>query len=168
VLPPPSLTADRGTYSRAGIEVEIGEPHIAGSLLRIDVSSKFGSRDGDGKYYAEAFAIEGQFPAGLLAGPWRIPWNDAPAGRPRYIRWPRAELRLAEWPEGSYTRQKRRGRRGARLTFLEAREPVKRWEARGTGPWRVIVRLRREGSDDYLDAAFDITLESGEIVFQKA
>jgi hypothetical protein len=168
VLPPPSLAAGQGTYSRAGIEAEIGEPFIAGTLLRINVGSKFGSRDGEGKYYVEAFGIEGQFPARLLAGPWRVPWNDAPAGRPRKLSWRSTDLRLAEWPEGGYGRQKRRGRRGARLTFLEAREPMKRWEARGTGPWRVIVRLRREGSDAYLDTAFDITLESGQIVFQKA
>jgi len=166
-LPPPVEQVSGGTSSRAGIEAEIGEPFIAGDLLRINVSSKFGTRDADGMYYAEAFGIEGQFPARLLPGPWRVPWNDAPAGRPRKLSWRSTDLRLAEWPDGGYGRQKRRGRRGARMTFLEAGEPVKRREARGTGPWRVVVRLRRVGSEAYLDKAFNVTLESGQIVFQE-
>ena len=165
-LPPPSLP-DHGRHSHAGMEAEIKEPSIVGDVLRISVHSQLG-RDNHGKYYAEAFGIEGQFPARLLPGPWRVPWNNAPAGRPRYIDWRSVELRLAEWPGGGWDKPKRRGSRNARMTFLEGGDPMKRWEVRGTGPWRIVVRLRREGSDAYLDTTFDITLESGQIVFQKA
>jgi hypothetical protein len=152
-LPPPTLPASHGMYSHDAIEAEISDPHVSGSLLRLYVRSKF-VKENHGKYYAEAFGIEGRFPGRLIPGPWRVPWNDAPAGRPRYIDWRAADLRLAEW--------------NARMTFLEAGDPVKRRKAWGNGPWRVVVRLRREGSDAYVDTAFDIRLESGQIVFQKA
>jgi hypothetical protein len=131
------------------------------------VHSRFG-RDNSGKYYADAFGIGGQFPARLLPGPWRVPWNDALAGRPRYIDWRSADLRLAEWPDDRRYPRKPGGWGRARMTFLEAGDPVKRRKAWGTGPWRVVVRLRREGADAYIDTAFDIRLESGQIVFQKA
>jgi hypothetical protein len=167
-LPPPAALADQGALSRADIEAEIREPSTTGRLLRIDVHSKFGSRDDNGKYYAEAFGIEGRFPARLLPGPWRVPWNDASAGSPRRIPWTGADLRLAEWPDSRRYGQKAGGWGRARMTFLEAGNPVKRRKAWGTGPWRVVVRLRREGSDSYTDTGFDITLESGQVVFQKA
>ena len=166
-LPPPSPPTG-GTPSHAAMEAEISEPFIVGNLLRINVHSKFGSREGTGKYYAEAFGIEGQFPARLLPGPWRVPWNDALAGRPRYLDWRSVDLRLAEWPEVGRYDKKPGGWGRARIAFLEAGNPVKRRKARSTGPWLVVVRLRREGSDAYMDTAFDITLESGQIVFQKA
>jgi hypothetical protein len=164
--PPPSLPS-RDLRSRPGMDAEIQEPFIAGDLLRINVRAQLG-RNNSGKYYAEAFGINGQFPASLLPGPWRVPWNDAPAGRSRYIDWKGTDLRLGEWPEGEYGHRKRRGSRNARMTFLEAGNPMRRWEVRGTGPWQIVVRLRREGSDVYMDAAFDIALESGQLVFQKA
>lgn len=152
-LPPPSPPSGRGVYSHDAIEAEIGNPFISGALLRIPVRSKLG-RGNNGKYYAEAFGVKGQFPGRLVPGPWRVPCNDAPAGRPRYIDLSGADLRLGEWD--------------ARMTFIEAGDRVKRRKAWSNGPWQVIVRLRREGSDTYLDTAFDIRLESGVIVFQKA
>jgi hypothetical protein len=168
-LPPPWPRTDRGPRSGAGIEAEIASPFVVGNLLRINVHNKLGSsREGGGKYYAEAFGIEGRFPARLVPGPWRVPWNDAMAGRPRYLDWKSADLRLAEWPAVGRYGQKPGGWGRARMVFLQAADPVKRRKARGTGPWRVVVRLRREGSDAYVDTAFDIRLESGQIVFQKA
>jgi hypothetical protein len=152
-LPPPSLSASRGMYSKVAIEAEISDPHVTDTLLRVYVRSKFGKQN-NGKYYAEAFGIEGRFPSRLIPGPWRVPWNDASAGRPRYIDSGGARLRLAEW--------------NARMTFLIAGDPVKRRRTWGNGPWRVVVRLRREGSDAYVDTAFDIRLESAQIVFQRA
>jgi hypothetical protein len=151
-LPPPSPPVGQGTFSRDALEAEISQPFVSGTLLRINVSSKLG-KDNNGKYYAEAFGVEGRFPGPLVPGPWRIPWNDAPVGRPRYIDWRSADLRLAEWD--------------TRMIFLEAGDPLKRRKAPGKGPWRVFVRLRREGSDAYADTAFDIRLESGQIVFQR-
>ena len=76
-LPPPSPPISHGTYSHARMEAEIEEPFVVGNLLRIYVRSKFG-REENGKYYPEAFGIEGQFPARLLPGPRHVPWNDAP------------------------------------------------------------------------------------------
>jgi hypothetical protein len=166
-LPPPSPPVGDGLYADADMEAEVEEPFVAGNLLRINVASNLG-RDGNGKYYAEAFGIEGRFPARLLPGPWRVPWNDAPGGRPRYISWRSTDLRLAEWPDSRRYGRRPGGIGRARMTFLEAGDRVKRRKAWGTGPWHIVVRLRREGSDAYTDTAFDIRLEAGQIVFQKA
>jgi hypothetical protein len=53
------------------------------------------------------------------------------------------------------------------MTFLKVDGWVKRRRTWGKGPWRVVVRLRREGSKAYSDTAFDIRLASGRIVFQR-
>jgi hypothetical protein len=152
-LPLPARPTGSGTSSNDAIEAKIDDPFIAGSLLRIYVRNRLG-KENNGKYYAEGFGVKGRFPGSLAPGPWRVPWNDAPAGRPRYIDWRGADLRLGEWD--------------AHMTFLVAGDRVKRRKAWGNGPWQVIVRLRREGSNAYVDTAFDIRMESGVIVFQKA
>lgn len=116
-LPAPSPRTGYGPLS-GGIEAEIAEPFVAGNLLRINMHSKFGSRESSGKYYAEAFGVEGRFPARLLPGPWRVPWNDAMAGRPRYLDWKNVDLRLAEWPAVGIYGKEPGGWGRARMTFL--------------------------------------------------